>query len=166
MRFEENHFSKHSRCYYAPKILFYFFLFPPLVFMDFAKLCSCPGGHSLHCRFFYQHLRGKWKKPRVFSTVGPRFALNFQFLQTKEKYFFPSISGELWDYRGVFAHDQTMKFEGVLNILGLQIAFLGMLPWQRQGIFFRFIRQERKVYFNVTPGSVSYFSLSTTEENN
>lgn len=73
---------------------------------------------------------------------------------------------ELWVYRGVFAHDQTVKFEGMLNILGLQAVLLGMLPWQRQGIFFRFIRQERKVYFNVTPGPVSYFSLSATEENN
>jgi hypothetical protein len=59
-----------------------------------------------------------------------------------------------------------MKFEGVLNIFQLWTVFLGILVWQRLGIFFRFIRQERKVYFNVPPGSVSYFFLSATEENN
>jgi hypothetical protein len=59
-----------------------------------------------------------------------------------------------------------MKFEGVLNVLGLTTAFLGILPWQRCGIFFRFISQERKADFNVPPGSISYFSLSAMKKNN
>ena len=76
-----------------------------------------------------QKLRGR--AGRLPSRTDPYLGLNLHSLQTKGKYFSLSLTGELQIYREVFTHDYTMKFEGVLNLLGLRKAFLGILPWQR-----------------------------------
>lgn len=107
----------------------------------------------------------KWKSWKITFYDWILICIEHPFFTYQSKYFFLSLTRELQMYNGVFTHDQTMKFERVLNSLGLKKAFLGILPWQQGGIFFfRFISQERNAYFNVPTGAVSYFPLYTMGE--